>query len=185
MSPKLIKTLSIASIIVILLFVLTGSVVSTFNQEADLRSQFVQKTSERTASFDAMWKTLDQKTQVALKNDASFSKNVETIMKSREDSPNLMMKWVTESNPNANFAEVSVLYQDLSRAIEAKREGFFIQEKYLQDIKRQHDNLRTKFPSSIILSLFGKGELDYKPITSSRTEKVIATGKDDSVSLIK
>lgn len=156
--------------------------VSYSNSEVRLRNHFTQKYSERTAFYDKMWKTLSQKGQIALKNDSSFRQNIDIIMQGRKDAPDLVMKWITETNPNANYSEVSALYKDLSRAVEAEREGFFYQEKMLQDIKLEHDNLVDVFPSSVVLAIVGRNKhLDYKPITSTLTENVMIAGKDDNV----
>jgi len=173
--------LSILAIVGLPLMLLIGSFISFNNNEVDLRNRFTQKTSERTAFYDKMWKIFSQKGQVAIKNDSSFRKNIEVIMGAREDKDGLMMKWVQESNPNANYSEVSALYKDLSRAIEAERDGFFVQEKYLQDIKLQHDNLIGKFPAVVFASVLGKKPLEYRPITSDRTDGVISSGKDNDV----
>ena len=101
-------------------------------------------------------------------------------MAGRKDAPNLVMKWIQETNPNANFNTVSALYADLSRTIEGQRDGFFMQEKAIQDIVLQHDNIMSKFPSGFILETFmGRTKLVYKPITSDRTDGVIQSGKDN------
>jgi hypothetical protein len=74
---------------------------------------------------------------------------------------------------------VSALYQDLSRAIEAKRAEFVVKETYLQDIKKEHDNLRTKWPSSWSLAIMGNSkEILYKPIVTDQTEETIKTGRE-------
>jgi len=132
MTKKLIVTLSVIAILAILVLSLIGSFVSFSNQEIDLRNRFTQKMEERTAFYDKMWKTLSQKSQIALKNDSSFARNVDAIMSGRKDSEGVFMKWIQESNPNANYDQVSVLYQDLSRSVEGERDGFFIQEKMIQ-----------------------------------------------------
>ena len=178
------KIVKYAVLGVIGLFVLGTflSVISTSNQEVDLRNRFKQKMDERTAFYDKMWKTISQKSQVALRNDSSFAKNVNAIMAGRKDAGDLFMKWVQESNPNANYDAVSSLYADLSRAIEGQRDGFFMEEKMIQSIVLEHDNIMTKFPSGWILSSFmGRTRLVYKPITSDRTDEVIKTGKDNEV----
>jgi hypothetical protein len=176
-----LKTIIILAIIVIPLISLTGCFISRANEEVTLRNQFTQKISERTAFYDKMWKTLSQKSQIALRNDSSFRENVNIIMAGRKDAPQLFMKWVTETNPNANYSEVSALYRDLSRSVEAQREGFFDEEKVLQDIKLQHDNLLDRFPNSVIFAILGRNKLEYKPITSDRTDEVIKSGKDNNV----
>jgi uncharacterized protein YneF (UPF0154 family) len=184
MTKKLIVTLSIIAILLaILVMSLVGSFISFSNTEVELRNRFTQKMEERTAFYDKMWKTLSQKSQIALKNDSSFARNVDAIMSGREDSQGLFMKWVQESNPNANYDQVSVLYQDLSRSVEGERDGFFMQEKMVQGIVLEHSNLIGKFPGSLWNSFLVREKLVYKPITSDRTDEVIKTGKDSNVDL--
>ena len=180
METKKIIKYAVMGIIALFVFGIFTSVISTSNREVDLRNRFKQKMDERTAFYDKMWKTISQKSQIAVKNDSSFVRNVNIIMSNRKDAEGLVMKWVQESNPNANFDQVSALYADLSRTIEGERDGFFMQEKMIMDIVLAHDNIMTKFPSGFILSSFmGRTRLVYKPITSDRTDDVIKTGKDN------
>ena len=182
METRKIVKYAILGVIGLFVFGTVLSVISTSNQEVDLRNRFKQKMDERTAFYDKMWKTISQKSQVALRNDSSFAKNVNAIMAGRKDAGDLFMKWVQESNPNANYDAVSSLYADLSRAIEGQRDGFFMEEKMIQSIVLEHDNIMTKFPSGWILSSFmGRTRLVYKPITSDRTDEVIKSGKDNEV----
>jgi hypothetical protein len=180
---KKILTISIILGVLITGIVILSGFVSFSNEEITLRSSFKQKYDERTAFYDNMWKTLSQKGQIAVKNDSSFRKNIDIIMSGRKDSQGLFMKWVTETNPNANYSEVSDLYKDLSRAVEAKREQFFVEEKYMQDIVMQHTNLIQRFPGSLYNSFYGRQMLIYKPITSTITDEVMRTGKDDNVKI--
>lgn len=183
MNTKSIVGLTFLGIGILTILILIGSIISFSNNEIMLRTTFNQKISERTAFYDKMWKTLAQKSQIALKNDSSFKENVNIIMAGRKDAPQVFMKWVTETNPNANFNEVSALYKDLSRATEAQREGFFQEEKVLQDIKAQHNIAISSFPNSLFNKFFGRKPLEYKPITSDITDEVIKTGKDNNVKL--
>lgn len=179
---KIIKW-SIIGGVGIFMIILISNFISFSNEEIQLRNSFDQKYSERTTFYDKMWKTLSQKGQIALKNDSSFRKNVDIIMSGRKDAQGLFMKWVTETNPNANYNEVADLYKDLSRSVEAQREGFFIEEKYMQDIVLQHSNLIQRFPGSLYNILYGRQKLVYKPITSIITDNVIKSGKDDNIKL--
>ena len=182
MDTKQIIKYAVLGIVGLFLFGTIMSVISTSNQEVDLRNRFKQKMDERTAFYDKMWKTISQKSKVALKNDSSFAKNVNAIMAGRKDAPGIFMKWVQESNPNTNYEAVSSLYADLSRTIEGQRDGFFMEEKMIQSIVLEHDNIMTKFPSGWILTSFmGRTRLVYKPITSDRTDEVIKSGKDNNV----
>jgi hypothetical protein len=169
--------------LIILIFSLVTGAIGFSNSEVDLRNRYKQKGDERTAFYDKMWKTFSQKGQIALKNDSSFTRNINAIMEGRKDAPQLFMKWVTETNPNANYNEVSELYKDLSRAVESQRDGFFMQEKMMQGIVLEHSNLIEKFPGSFYNLFFKRSKLEYKPITSDRTDDVIKTGKDNDVKL--
>lgn len=181
MSSKLIKYLIVGGSLLLVFLFLVLPCITASNNEVGLRNQFKQKDSEKVAFYDKMWKILKGKAQVAKQNDSSFRANINLIMTAREDAEGLMMKWIQEANPNANYAEVSALYKDLSRSIEAERNGFFEQEKVLQDIKLQHDNLLDKFPGTVLFAILGRKHLEYKPITSDRTDNVMKTGKDNDV----
>lgn len=184
MEVKKIIKYSIFALFAIIFVGLITSVISTSNQEVDLRNRFKQKMDERTAFYDKMWKTISQKSQVAIKNDSSFAKNVNAIMAGRKDAQGIFMKWVQESNPNANYESVASLYADLSRSIEGQRDEFFMEEKMIQGVVLEHDNIMSKFPSGFILSNFmGRTRLEYKPITSDRTDEVIKSGKDNNVNV--
>jgi hypothetical protein len=166
---------------VLFALIIVFNFISFSNNEIILSNSFDQKYNERTAFYDKMWKTLSQKSQVTLKNDSSFRQNVNIIMQNRKDAPQVFMKWITESNPNANYDQVSALYQDLSRSIEAQREGFFVEEKYMQDIVLQHSNLIQRFPGSFYNLFLGRNKIKYSPITSDITDQVIKTGKDNNI----
>lgn len=172
--------IGIGVLLAIVLFVFAGNFVSFSNTEISLRNSFEQKIDERTAFYDGMKKIFVSKAQIATKNDESFRKNIDIIMGSRKDGKQVMMKWITESNPNANYQEVSSLYKELSRTVEAKREGFFEQEKVLQDIVRQHKQHLQTFPNSLYNVFFDRKPLVYKVIQSDATKQVMSTGIDNN-----
>lgn len=180
-----IRNIAILSGVAIFLFIFVGGCIGFGNDTVDLQNRRKQKDDERTAFYDKMWKTLSQKSQIALKNDSSFARNVNAIMEGRKDAGNLFMKWVQESNPNANYEQVAALYADLSRAVEAQRDGFFIQEKMIQGIVLEYNNRIQKFPGSLYNLIYGRKKMEYKPITSDRTDRVIETGKDNDVKLFE
>lgn len=185
MNQNIIVKLAVAGIVAIMFFLLLGSFISFFNQEAKLRNMFEQKLNSRTAFYDKMWKTLSQKSEIALKNDSSFARNVNAIMEGRKDAGQLFMKWVQESNPNVNYEAVSSLYADLSRSVEGQRDGFFMEEKSIQSVVLEHSNLINTFPGTLFNIFFNRQALEYKPITSDRTDEVIQSGKDNEVKLLQ
>ncbi len=182
-SPSFLVKLAFIGAAIILVIAAFATFVSFSNQEIELRTAFEQKIDERTTFYDKMYKIISQQTQIAVKNDESFRQNINIIMEGRKDAEGVFMKWIQETNPNANYSEVSALYKDLSRSVEAQREGFFNQEKVIQDIVRQHKLHIQKFPNSFYNIFMGRQPLEYKPIQSSLTEEVMRTGKDDNVKL--
>lgn len=184
MQKKTIIGLGISAIAVVLLITFTSMLVSTMNEDTRQKNMFAAKYSERTAFFDKMKKIFSQKAQIAVKNDSSFTKNIGIIMAGRQDGDQIMFKWITESNPNASYNEVAELYKDLSRAVEAERDGFFQVERQLMDIKLQNDNLMKQFPANIFFSIIGRSPIAYKPITSDVTDEVIKTGKDNDTKIL-
>lgn len=182
MNKNLIKWSFLGLGVIIILIVVIGF-VSWSNTEINLRNSFTQKQSERVAFYDKMSKVFNQKTQIAVKNDESFRRNIDIIMEGRKDSEQVLFKWVKETNPNAEYKEVSALYKDLSRAIESQREAFFIEEKVLQDIVKQHNNHLDLFPGSFYNLIYGREKLKYAPIQSDLTKQVFESGVDNNTKL--
>lgn len=161
------------------IFLLT--IIGYYNQSVDLKYSFEEKMFERTAFYTKMSTIISQKAKVAERNDSSFKDVVNAIMGAREDGANVMFKWIKEANPAASFSEVSKLFADLSRTIESQREGFFEEEKMIQDIVKQHNVLLERFPSSLVFTFLGVQHLEYKPIQSTKGKKVMESGIDDNV----
>jgi len=168
----------------ILLLVIALNVVSKSNQEVRTRNLFGQKMIERKAFFNKLSVIVKQTKQATVKSDSSLVNILKIYMEGRKDSEGLMMKWITESNPVASYKEVSDMYKALTRTIEAQREGFFQEEKQIADIVREHNNLLDTFPSGFLLStILGRKKLEYSPITSSSTEEIFRTGREDNTDL--
>lgn len=87
------------------------------------------------------------------------------------------MSWISEANPDFDAA----LYRDVANSIESERHRFLEAQRLLLDIKREHDNLRQQFPSSVLVG--GRPALEIEIITSSRTTDVYETGSEDDVTI--
>ena len=162
---------------------LISTYASFNNREVDLRTTFEMQMKNRSAFYDKMWKIIKQKGQVTKAYDSSFIRIVTAAMDPRKDGANIMMKWVTESNPTLQAVTVQELYKDLSRTIESERNAFFEREQTLASIQQQHSKFLRSFPYNFYNIFMSRKELEYKPITSDRTEDVMRTGKDNSISV--
>lgn len=153
--------------------------VSVDNQEIELRTEAEAQNKKCEAYFDKMWKILQQKAGVTSQYKDGFKEIYIGLMEGRYGKGDgSLMKWVQEANPTFDAS----LYKDLMNSIEIQREGFFQEQERLIDIKREHQNLMKKFPSSLFIDSDVK-ELDIKIITSAKTNEVYTTGEENDVDL--
>lgn len=182
MTKILISLGVVVGIFVIVAIWAAGTFISIGNQEIGLRNQFSAQIKANEVIFDKVWKVLQQKAGVTEKYANDFRKIYSEVMDKRyAGNDQLMFKWIQEANPNFSVD----MYKDLSLSIESNRAEFARVQQKLIDIKREHDDLRLKFPSSLVCSFKGVKELELKLVTSSKTEEAFKTGKEDSVSLFK
>lgn len=182
MSKILISLGVVFGIFLIVAIWAAGTFISIGNQEVDLRNQFSAQLKANEVIFDKVWKVLQQKAGVTEKYAEDFKKIYSEVMDKRyAGNDQLMFKWVQEANPNFSVE----MYKDLSLAIESNRAEFSRVQQKLIDIKREHDNIRMKFPSSIVCSFKGVKELELKLVTSSKTDEAFKTGKEEDINLFK
>jgi hypothetical protein len=179
------KTWMIVGIVAIALCFITilgavGMYFSISNQEIGLRNQAKAQQDANKVIYDKVWKTIQQKAQISDQYESAFKDIYLKIMDARySDNKNLLFKFVTEQNPTLS----TELYKELGDAVEANRAEFARVQERLIDIKREHDNLRMKFPGSLIVG--SRPEIVVILVTSDKTDKAFATGKDNDVELFK
>ena len=122
---------------------------------------------------------MKQQAQIPDKYKDDFKEIYLPLMEARYKSGGGMMKWVQERNPEFD----SSMYKTLMNTVESQREGFHREQKKLVDLKREHDNLRQKFPSSLVCG--SAKELEIKLVTSGKTKETFATGEENDVDLFK
>lgn len=183
MSKGLIITLGIFGILVLIAFVVGGSVIGTFNTEASLRVAIEQKQVDNRNEFDNLYKKISQVAQVSEKSMSSLKDIVCGYAEARKgaDNPNLIMNWIKESVPTVDLSTMN----NLQNIIAGSRDSFTMRQKELLDLKREHDKLLRTFPSNVILGMFGRRSIDVTIVTSTKTEKAFETGKDDDVNVFQ
>lgn len=120
--------------------------VSNSERRIKLRGEAQQEVCE--AFFSNMWEILQTKAGVANEYKESFKEIYIPLIEGRYRDNNLLMKWITESNPTFDPS----LYKDLMVAIEAQRNGFFLEQSKLIDIDREHKTMKAVFPASLVIS---------------------------------
>jgi hypothetical protein len=150
--------------------------VSTYNGIQGVQNTIKAKQEDNKSEFDNMWKKIAQVAQVTEKDRSSLMDIFIKHAGARTtDSGGSLAKWVQESVPNIS----SEGFNNLSNIIVASRDRWTMRQKELLDLKREHDNYRTKFPSNILCGLFGIQEVKVQIITSDKTDKTFETGKDN------
>ncbi|NQV88770.1 MAG: hypothetical protein HQ488_00405 [Parcubacteria group bacterium] len=166
-------TVAVAAMLIV------GMAVSYKNSEVGLRNTAAAQQEKLTVVYDATWKIIQQKAGVSAQYADNFKEIYPALMEGRygDSRGGAMMSWITESNPDFDTS----LYADLMRSIESERTKFAREQSRLIDIKREHDDLRLKIPSSLFVG--GKPELEIQLVTSGRTKEVFSTGEENDIDL--
>lgn len=178
-------TVAIAACGVVAMFVLIVVImfVTISNNEARLRNAIVNKQKDNTSEFDNMWKKIQQVAEVPPAQMAALKDIFNSYAQARgaNASGGSLATWVHESVPSVD----TKTYDNLMNIITGSRDSWTQRQKELIDLKREHDNIRTTFPSNVVCSILGRGEIDITIVTSAKSEKAFQTGRDDDVKLFK
>lgn len=179
MSTKKIVALVFSAIAGMMLIIVFFMNMSVENTEIELRERTTAQNKKCEAYFDKMWKVLKQEAKVTDQYKDAFMEIYPKLIEGRySQGDGALMKWVQESNPKF---EVS-MYKKLMRAIEVERTGFFNEQSALIDMQREHKVYIQKAPNRWFLNDTLK-PVDIKVITSSKTDEVYRTGKEDDIEL--
>jgi hypothetical protein len=194
----------ILGVLLVLTLGVGGCTVSALNREVRLRNATVAKSTSNQASLDTMWKTIKSKgniTTAASANIKDMNKVYADLVEGRKGGT--LFKMVQESYPNLGVQEITKLYQDLMRSVEAERKTFKTDQLTLQDLLREHRNSQTVWPSSMAINMFGgedaqrqfkpKGdaktpenwpdEWQYTWVTSGATKQMVDSGEENDLNL--
>ena len=125
-----------------------------------------------------MWKTLKQEAGVTEKYRETFEKIYPELIAGRykgESAP--LFKMIQESNPEFD----TKLYDKLMQSIESQRAYFASSQQRMLDIIREHSTLCKTMPACWFIK--NKKKIEYVVISSTQTDEVMRTRKDDNVDL--
>ena len=158
-----------------------GLLMSYHNEEVSLRNAITAKQVDNTNEFDNMWKKIAQVAQVSEKQKEAFKEIFTSYVSGRgaNSSDGQMMTWVKENVPTPDLS----IYNEVLNIIVASRNSFTTRQKELLDMKRAHDNLIDQLPSGFFLRIMGRDKINVTIVTSSKTDKVFETGKDNDINV--
>ncbi|MBE3138866.1 MAG: hypothetical protein IMZ63_03515 [Actinobacteria bacterium] len=180
-----VKVIVITSVLVLIGFIglmLISGVISWSNNEIDLKNGVFAQQKKNEAVFDKTWKTISQTVQVSDKYKDSFKDVYKEIMAGRysaDKKSNPVFKWIQEAN--IQFSDR--IYEKLMTVIEANRAEFLLEQSKLIDINNEHTKLIEKFPGSIYNMILNRAKIDIAIVTSTKTEEVFKSRKDDDIKL--
>lgn len=156
-----------------------GMSVSYQNQNIELKNKILAQQKSNEANFDKMYKVISQIAQVSEQYRETFKEVYPQLIEGRygNEKGGSLMKWVTESNPTFDTR----LYDRLATAIESNREDFFVEQKKLIDINREHRNLLAKWPGTWFL--LPGDTIHITVVTSQKTGEVFKAGQENDVNL--
>lgn len=168
---KLVGVASVVGMFAIMLLV-GVMYVSYSNSEIGLRNAVVAKQKANEAVFDKTWKTIKQITQCKDDYKESFKEVMVGMMDKRYSGDrSALAKWVQESN----IAPDPSIFTKVMNAIESNRGEFLSNQVALLDLNREHTDIVTKFPGSLL----GRSIIEVKIVTSSKTEEAFASGREE------
>ena len=152
---------------------------SAHNREVGLRNQFNAQQEANTAVFDNTWKIIQQETQVAAAERASFRETFVDIMGAQQGvaGNGSLASFFTQAKVDVT----PVLYKKLMTSIEAQRTAFLDSQRKLLQIKKDHDDVITQYPSAFFVG--GRDALEPQLVTSTKTKSTFEGGVEDDVYL--
>jgi len=152
--------------------------VGISNTEIRLRNKMSGQQEMCQAYYTKLWEILKTKAGVAEEYAGQFKDIQTAIMEGRySGDKGQMMLWIQEANPQFDAS----LYKDVMNAIEGERNGFFVEQQKLRDMKVQHDNILKVFPSKLVLA--SRDPIEVVILKNVATQAAYETGTDQSPEL--
>lgn len=148
------------------------------NKEVALRKEAEAQRGKIESVYDTMWKVLKQEAGVTEQYRKTFEEIYPKIIAGRyEKDGGQLLKMIQESNP----AFDTRLYDKLMQSIEVQRAYFATAQQRMLDILRERETLLESMPQCWFIS--NKTKIDYQVISSTVTQNVMATRRDDDIEL--
>ena len=144
------------------------------NREIALRKEADAQKGKIETVHDTMWKTLKQEAGVTEKFEKIYP---ELIAGSDNGESGSLMKMIQESNPQFD----TKLYDKLMQSIESQRAYFATSQQRMLDIIRERETLTESMPACWFVR--NKSKITYEVISSTVTQDVLRTRREDNIDL--
>ena len=179
------KTLTISAagavaLLAILWYVFAG--IGCRNKEASLRADFNAVMTGNKVDYDAMWKIINQTSQVSEQYSKDFKDTYTAIISSPTFDANQAKSMFAMVAAGVRAPQLdSALWRKVQDTIESERTKFANSQKSALAIKAEHDTLRTTWPGSLFVG--DAKPLEVQLVTSDKTNQAFQSGTDNNVDL--
>lgn len=174
MSKITIIVLGVFVGIAVLAISLFGWFISVKNRQVALREQYDASQKVIQTAHDNMWKTIQQKYNVANTYKDGFNESVRAVVQGRTGGA--LFKSVQENMPGLT----PEMYKEVMATIEGKRDMLRNSMNTSVDIARTYNTFVQSAPQSWILD---NTKIDARIITSGKTSDAYQSGQDDDITI--
>lgn len=157
----------------ITVIILIAMYFSYNNKEIALRKASEAQRGKIETVRDRMFQIIREQANVSSDYREAFYEIYPKIIEGRYKHGADLMKWIQEANPTFDTS----LYHRVSTSIEVQRTAFTFSQNLMLDIINQRATLLESYPSRWFIR--NKSQIEYIPISTSDTKKVIETRVDD------
>lgn len=181
------STIIILSVLVAVTTCSIGLVVAgigQYNTAKNLRLAYEAKEKANTASFDNMFKTIAQTSQIPGEKAKQVKGILEVYVSGRGgNDAGKVVTMIREAVPNIELPE----YGQLMNIITGARNTWTRNQEEIVNVANEYNKYITDVGPvrSIVVMIAGFEKVDPKVITSDKTEEVFTTQKDNDVKLFQ
>lgn len=174
--------------ITIAIVMMAAGFITISNSEIRLRNTITAKQQDNKSELDNMVKKIMQSGQVSQEQAKQVASVVTGYAEARatggpaNQGAGGFINAVAESVPSLpdGFFDVN---RNLQNIITSSRDSFTQRQKEILDLKREHDNMITTFPSSLVVG--ARGKIEVQIVTSARADESFETGQDNDTKLFQ
>jgi hypothetical protein len=178
--PKWVVPTAIGGTVVLFLLIFSGWWISTSNNEIRLRRAIEAKMEDNKNELSNMMQKISETVQIS---DRQAQKTLELVTGYAEARGGVkgggFINMLQEAIPGQNLTT----YEKLLPIVTAARDRWTMRQKELIDLKREHDTVRTIFPSSLVVG--GRPEIKIVVVATSKATRAMETGIEEVSPLFK
>jgi len=178
--PKWVVPTAIGGCVLLFVLIFAGWWVSTSNTEIRLRRAIEAKLTDNKNELSNMMQKISQTAQIS---DRQAQKTLELVTGYAEQRGGVKGGGMINALHEAIPSQTLGTYEKLIPIITSARDRWTMRQKELIDYKREHDTLRTIFPSSIVVG--GRPEIKIVVVATGKATRAMETGIEEEESLFK